>query len=69
MPFRLGIKNSFWSVAADRKKSQDQCELSEPAIHSILVLVHLIVSDSHLELEHAKSVPWLLLNCSAHIMH
>lgn len=49
VPFRLAIKNSFWSVAADRNKSQDQCELSEPAIHSIPGLTQLMNGDSHIE--------------------
>lgn len=47
MPFRLAIKNSFWIVAADRNKSQDQCELSEPAVHSIPGLTQLMDRDSH----------------------
>lgn len=49
MPFRLAIKYSFWSVATDRNKSQDQCELSEPAVHSIPGLTQLIDDDSHVE--------------------
>lgn len=49
MPFRLAIKNSFWSVVADRNKSQDQCELSELAVHSIPGLTQQMNGDSHIE--------------------
>lgn len=48
VPFRLAIKNSFWIVAADRNKSQDQCELSEPTVHSIPGLSQIMDGDSHI---------------------